>query len=64
MNPQFPVYIISKGRWESRITTRALDRMGVGTSAADRTAKATEAIERYTKDILRTAEAGGAVFGS
>jgi len=41
----------------------ALDRMGVGTSAADRTAKATEAIERHTKDILRNAETGGATFG-
>ena len=26
MNPQFPVYIISKGRAESRLTARALDR--------------------------------------
>lgn len=29
MNPQFPVYIISKGRWESRITARHLEQMGV-----------------------------------
>lgn len=28
MNPQFPVYIVSKGRWESRITPRYMDRMG------------------------------------
>ncbi len=27
--PAYPVYIISKGRWESRMTARALDRMGV-----------------------------------
>ena len=26
---RYPIYIISKGRWESRITMRALDRMGV-----------------------------------
>lgn len=25
MNPQFPLYIVSKGRWESRFTARALD---------------------------------------
>jgi hypothetical protein len=29
MNPSYPVYIISKGRWESRQTVRALDRIGV-----------------------------------
>jgi hypothetical protein len=28
-NPQFPVYIISKARWESRLTSRALEAMGV-----------------------------------
>jgi hypothetical protein len=27
--PKYPVYIISKGRWESRYTARALDRIGV-----------------------------------
>jgi len=27
--PRHPVYIISKGRWESRLTARALDMMGV-----------------------------------
>jgi hypothetical protein len=27
--PRFPVYIISKGRWDSRLTMRALDRIGV-----------------------------------
>lgn len=25
MNPQFPVYVISKGRWESRLTVRQLE---------------------------------------
>ena len=29
MNPKHPVYVISKGRWESRLTSRALERMGV-----------------------------------
>ena len=29
MNPRFPLYIPSKGRWESMLTSRALDRMGV-----------------------------------
>lgn len=29
MNPNFPIYILSKGRWESRLTSKALERMGV-----------------------------------
>ncbi len=29
INPQYPVYIISKGRWESRQTSRALEEMKV-----------------------------------
>jgi len=29
VNPQFPIYIVSKGRWDSRLTMKALDRMGV-----------------------------------
>lgn len=29
MNPKYPVYIISKGRWESRLTSKALERMKV-----------------------------------
>jgi hypothetical protein len=29
MNPKYPVYIISKGRWESRLTVKALEKMGV-----------------------------------
>lgn len=29
MNPKYPVYIISKGRWESRLTNKALERMNV-----------------------------------
>lgn len=28
-NPQFPVYIISKGRWEKRLTSRALEEIDV-----------------------------------
>src|ERR1044072_5573283 len=29
MNPDYPVYVISKGRWESRLTVKALERMRV-----------------------------------
>lgn len=29
MNPEHPVYVISKGRWESRLTLKALDHMNV-----------------------------------
>jgi len=29
MNPKYPVYIISKGRWESRLTIKALEFMNV-----------------------------------
>lgn len=29
MQPKYPVYIISKGRWESRLTSKALERMNV-----------------------------------
>jgi hypothetical protein len=29
MNPNYPVYIISKSRWESRLTSKALEKMGV-----------------------------------
>ena len=29
MNPKYQVYIISKGRWESRLTSKALESMNV-----------------------------------
>ena len=29
MNPRFPIFIPSKGRWASRLTVKALDRIGV-----------------------------------
>lgn len=29
MNPKYPVYIISKGRWDTRLTSKALERMNV-----------------------------------
>lgn len=29
MNPEYPAYVISKGRWTSRTTSRALDRLKV-----------------------------------
>lgn len=28
-NPRYPVYIISKGRWDSRLTSKALEKIGV-----------------------------------
>ena len=28
-NPRYPVYILSKGRWESRLTSKALEKMNV-----------------------------------
>lgn len=29
MNPQFPIYVVTKGRWDSRLTVKALERMRV-----------------------------------
>lgn len=29
MNPEYPVYIVSKGRWEKRMTVKALEAIGV-----------------------------------
>ena len=29
MNPNYPVYIVSKGRWQSRLTAKALDKIAV-----------------------------------
>lgn len=29
MNPKYPIYIVSKGRWESRTTSRALEHINV-----------------------------------
>lgn len=29
MNPNYPVYIISKGSWESRLTSRCFESIGV-----------------------------------
>lgn len=29
MNPKYPVYIISKGRWDSRLTSKALEKMNI-----------------------------------
>ena len=29
MNPNYPIYIVSKGRWENRQTSKALEKMGV-----------------------------------
>jgi len=29
MNPKYPIYIVSKGRWDSRLTSKALESMNV-----------------------------------
>jgi len=29
MNPDYPIYIVSKGRWDSRLTSKALERINV-----------------------------------
>lgn len=29
MNPKYPIYIISKGRWESRLTSKALEKKNI-----------------------------------
>lgn len=29
MNPRYPIYIISKGRWDTRYTSKALEKMNV-----------------------------------
>ena len=29
MKPKYPIYIVSKGRWDSRLTSKSLDRMQV-----------------------------------
>src|SRR5436190_15179315 len=29
MQPRFPLYIVSKGRWKRRLTSRALEQIGI-----------------------------------
>ena len=29
MNPRYPIYIVSKGRWKNGLTTKALNKMGI-----------------------------------
>ena len=29
MNPRYPVYIVSKGRWTNNLTSKSLNKMGV-----------------------------------
>ena len=29
MDPRYPVYVVSKGRWESRLTSRFLEKAAV-----------------------------------
>ena len=48
-HPKYPVYIISKGRWESRYTMKALDFMGV----SYRVAVEPQEFENYAEVIPR-----------
>ena len=32
MNPNYPIYIVSKGRWDTRLTSKALDKINVAYS--------------------------------
>lgn len=34
MNPEYPIYIVSKGRWKSRLTSKALEKIGMPYSIA------------------------------
>jgi len=29
MNPNYPIYVISKGRWDSRLTVKALEKRNI-----------------------------------
>lgn len=45
--PKYPIYIISKGRWESRLTSKALDRLG----APYRIAVEPQEYDLYAKEV-------------
>jgi|SRR6185437_4863697 len=47
MNPQFPVYVISKGRWESLLTSKELDRINVPYKLVVEPSEA----EQYLKEV-------------
>lgn len=47
LNPQYPVYVISKGRWEKRLTCDALEKMGV----PYRLVVETQEVEKYAKYV-------------
>jgi hypothetical protein len=47
MNPRYPIYIVSKGRWNSRLTSKALESMGVPYSIVIEGAE----FEQYSKVI-------------
>jgi hypothetical protein len=47
MNPNYPIYIVSKGRWETRLTSKALEKMNVNYSIIVEEAE----FEQYAKVI-------------
>ncbi len=47
MNPNYPIYIVSKGRWETRLTSKALEKMNVNYSIIIEEAE----FEQYAKVI-------------
>jgi len=49
MNPEFPIYIVSKGRWRHRLTANALDGMGV----PYRIVVEEQEVEKYAQHIDR-----------
>ena len=47
MNPDYPIYVISKGRWDTRLTSKAFEKMGV----PYRMVVEPQEYERYTEVI-------------
>lgn len=50
LHPRYPVYVISKGRWESRLTVKALEAVGI----SHRVVVEPQEIEQYAAVIDRT----------
>ena len=49
VNPRYPVYIISKGRWETRLTAKAMEKIGI----PYRIVVEPQEVERYAAVIAR-----------
>ena len=47
MNPKFPIYIVSKGRWKTRLTSKALDSMGLDYKIIIES----QEFEKYAKEV-------------